>query len=72
MVVVNPTLLDNHQLDIANALMEMSCLISCPKPEKSLFFDVINKTLPHFEFKQLAPPNTKDISQLIFSEAGII
>lgn len=51
--------------------MEMNCLISCSKPEDKLLLEALNK-IKSFEFKKLPAPNTRELSQLIYSEAGLI
>lgn len=70
-VVVNPTLLNNHQLDIATALEDQNCLISCSEPTKSKLLDGL-KRLPTFHFKPLPTPKPGALSQIIYSEAGLI
>lgn len=70
-VVVNPTLLNNHQLDIATALEDQNCLISCSEPTKSRLLDGL-KRLPTFHFEPLPTPKPGALSQIIYSEAGLI
>lgn len=70
-VVVNPTLLNNHQLDIATALEDQKCLISCSEPTKSKLLEGLKK-LSTFDFQPLPAPTPGALSQIIYSEAGLI
>lgn len=71
-VVVNPALMDNHQLQIATALSDKNHLISCPKPDKDLLLAALNETLPTYEFERLPPPNGEAFSKLVYARAGLV